>query len=364
MRTLLLTPGPLTTTERTRAAMSRDWGSRDGDFIATSERVRARLLPLAGAAPGTHALIPLQGSGTFAVEAALQTFVPRDGRLLVLANGAYGHRIAEIARLIGRDAVLHAWPEDQPVDPATVAALLAADPAVTDVAVVHGETTSGLVNDIAAIAAAAAGRRLIVDAIGSLGAVPIPAGLPYAVLLGSANKGLESVPGLAFAAARLDALAAARGHAASLVLDLEAQWRGFTANRQWRFTPPTHVVAALDAALDQLDEEGGIAARHARYRRNCRVLVEGMRGLGFTPFLPDALQGPVIATFRTAPGFPFQAMYDHLHARGVVIYPGKLTDAPSFRIGCIGDVHEADMRRALHEVAGWLATQEGQSAAD
>ena len=366
MRTLLLTPGPLTTTDRTRAAMGRDWGSRDKDFVARSEWVRARLRPLAGGTAGSHTVVPIGGSGTFAVEAAVQTFVPRDGRLLVLANGAYGRRIADIARAVGRHVVVREWAEDRAVDPGEVAALLAAE-TVTDVAVVHGETTSGLVNDVAAVGAVvhAAGKRLLVDAVGSLGAVPIPAGLPYAALVGSANKGLEGVPGLAFVAARTDALAAAKGNAASVVLDLHAQWRGFEANGQWRFTPPTHVVAALDAALDQLDEEGGIAARHARYRRNCSVLIAGMRGMGFRPFLPDALQGPVIATFRTAPDFPFPALYDFLHARGVVIYPGKLTDAPSFRIGCIGDVHEADMRRALALIGDYLGAHGVvQSAAD
>ena len=367
MRTLLLTPGPLTTTEQTRAAMTRDWGSRDKDFVALSERVRARLLPLAGGAPETHTVVPLQGSGTFAVEAAVQTFVPRDGRLLVLANGAYGRRIADIARATGRTFDLVVWPEDQVVDPVSVESTIHHEPRITHVAVVHGETTSGIVNDVAAIAAvvAAARRPLLVDAIGSLGAVPIPAGLPYAALIGSANKGLESVPGVAFVAARKDALEAAEGNAASVVLDLQAQWQGFERNGEWRFTPPTHVVAALAAALDQLDAEGGIDARHARYRRNCALLLAGMRALGFTPFLPEERQGPVIATFRTAPEFPFHAMYDWLHERGVVIYPGKLTSAPSFRIGCIGDVREDDMRRAVRLVGEWVQTRgTAQAAAD
>ena len=249
--------------------------------------------------------------------------------------------------------------------PVAVEAIIRGEPRITDVAVVHGETTSGIVNDVAAIAAVveAAGRRLLVDAVGSLGAIPIPDGLPYAALVGSANKGLEGVPGLAFVVARTAALDASAGNAASVVLDLHAQWRGFERNGEWRFTPPPHVVAALDAALDQVDEEGGVAARHARYRRNCAVLIAGMRALGFTPFLPDELQGPVIATFRMAPDFSFQAMYDWLHERGVVIYPGKLTSAPSFRIGCIGDVREDDMIRAVRLVGEWLDTQGAAQAA-
>ena len=365
MRTLLLTPGPLTTSDQTRAAMLRDWGSRDGDFIAMSERVRARLLPLAGGAAGTHVLVPIQGSGTFAVEAMVQTIVPRDGRLLVLVNGAYGKRIADIARRLGRDFTTIETAEDAPINPAAVDAALAADPAVTDVAIIHLETTTGLLNPLAAIAQTVArhGRRLLVDAIGSLGAVPIPDGLTFTGLAGSANKGLEGVPGLAFAALDQGHLATSAGNATSLTLDLHAQWQGFVANRQWRFTPPTHVVAALDAALDQLELEGGINARHARYSRIRDILVEGMRALGFEPYLRDALQGPVIVTFRLPgagkPGngwFTFEDFYDFLHRRGVVIYPGKLTAAPSFRIGCIGAIDEADIRRAVSLAGEYMAS--------
>ena len=357
MRTLLLTPGPLTTSDRTRAAMGgRDWGSRDGDFLAMSERVRARLLALSGAVSATHAAVLVQGSGTFAVEAAVQTLVPRDGKLLVLINGAYGRRIAEIARRLGRAVATIEIPEDEAVEPAAVDRALATDPAITDVALVHLETTSGLLNPLRPVAeiVRARGRRLLVDAVGSIGAVPIPPALPFAALVGSANKGLEGVPGLAFVVAARDRLAASAGSASSLSLDLHAQWRGFEQDGgQWRFTPPTHAVAALDAALDQLDEEGGVAARNARYQRNCAVLVEGMRALGFEPYLPAALQGSVIATFRIPQRTPldrwfsFERLYEFLHARGVVIYPGKLTAAPSFRIGCIGAVDETDIRRAL-----------------
>lgn len=367
MRTLLLTPGPLTTSERTRAAMARDWGSRDGDFLAMSERVRARLLALAGVDAATHAAVPIQGSGTFAVEAAVQTLVPRDAKLLVLVNGAYGRRIAEIARRLGRTVTVLEAPEDEAIEPGAVDGALAADPAITDVALVHLETTSGLLNPLDAVAAAvqARGQRLLVDAIGSLGAVPVMPAVLFATLVGSANKGLEGVPGLAFVIAGRQHLAAAAGNASSLSLDLHAQWQGFERDGQWRFTPPTHVVAALDQALDQLDEEGGVSARSARYRRNYAVLTEGMRALGFETFLPDALAGPVIATFRAPPGewFSFERLYQFLHARGVVIYPGKLTAAPSFRIGCIGAVGEADMRRALSLIQEFAAAHDPAQAA-
>jgi 2-aminoethylphosphonate-pyruvate transaminase len=368
MPALLLTPGPLTTSETTRAALGRDWGSRDGDFIVMSEGVRARLAASAGVS-ASHVAVPVQGSGTFAVEAAVQTLLPRDGRLLVLINGAYGRRITEITRRLGRGCVTLEVAEDTAIDPAAVAAALAGDPAITDVMLVHCETTSGLLNPLPAIAAVvqAAGRRLIVDAMSSFGAVPIDGGVtPFVALIGSSNKGLEGVPGLSFVIVERAYLAGCKGHSLSVSLDLHDQWRAFEANGQWRFTPPVQVVAGLAAALDQLEAEGGVVARHARYQRNCDVLTQGMLERGFTLYLDPALQAPVIVTFRMPAGdwFEFQRFYDFLHARGIVIYPGKLTQAPSFRIGCIGAITTYDMRRALREVDAYLAVyRPAQSAA-
>jgi len=365
---LLLTPGPLTTSEQTRAALGRDWGSREADFIALSEGVRARLAALAGVA-GTHVAVPVQGSGTFAVEAAVQTLVPRDGKLLVLINGAYGRRILEIARRLDRACVTLEVPEDQAIPPDSVARALAADAAITDVALVHCETTSGLLNPLGDIAAVVqdAGRRLSLDAMSSFGAVPIDgAAMRFTALIGSSNKGLEGVPGLSFVLAETAHLARCEANASSLSLDLFAQWRGFEANGQWRFTPPVQVVAALSAALDQLDAEGGITARHVRYRRNCELLVAGMAAHGFQPYIEPRLQAPVIVTFAMPPGnwFHFQQFYDFLHARGIVIYPGKLTALPSFRIGCIGAIGANDMRRALAGVDAFMAARgAAQSAA-
>ncbi|WP_158744174.1 2-aminoethylphosphonate--pyruvate transaminase [Acidisphaera sp. L21] len=355
---LLLTPGPLTTSDATRAALARDWGSRETDFIAMSEGVRARLVALAGVAD-THVAVPLPGSGTHAVEAVVQTLVPRDGKLLVLVNGAYGHRMVAMARRLGRQVALLEAPEDQPIAPAAVAAALSADPAVTDVALVHCETTSGLLNPLEAVAAVvqAANRRFIIDAMSSFGAIPIDgAALQFSALVGSANKGLEGVPGLSYAIAEKTHLAASAGNASSVSLDLHDQWRGFESNRQWRFTPPVQVVAALAAALDQLAAEGGIAARHARYSRNCDVLLDGMQALGFVLFLPRALQAPVITTWHIPPGgwFQFDQFYEFLHQRGVIIYPGKLTAQPSFRIGCIGAIGPDDLARAMAEIGAFV----------
>ncbi len=359
---LLLTPGPLTTSDATRAALGRDWGSRETDFVALSESMRARLAGLAGVGD-THAAIPLPGSGTYAVEAVIQTLVPRDGKLLVLVNGAYGHRMVAMARRLGRQHVVLEAPEHQVIDPAAVAAALAADASITDVALVHCETTSGLVNPLEAVAdiVQAAGRRFIVDAMSSFGALPIDGKrVVFSSLVGSANKGLEGVPGLSYAIAERGHLAASKGNSSSLSLDLHDQWQGFETNGQWRFTPPVQVVAALSAALDQLDAEGGVSERYARYSRNCEVLLQGMQGLGFTPFLDRAVQAPVIVTFHIPPGgwFQFETFYAYLHQRGVVIYPGKLTAQPSFRIGCIGAIGPQDMSRAITAIAGFVQTHD------
>lgn len=356
---LLLTPGPLTTSERTRNAMARDWGSRDSDFIALTARVRNRLTALASAGDG-YSCVPLQGSGTFAVEAMIATFVPAGAKMLVAANGAYGQRIATIGARLGRHVRIADSPEDAPTDVAALRATLAAYGPFSHVVAVHCETTSGVLNPLAEIAAASHdhGAELLVDAMSAFGAIPVdmPA-LGISALAASANKCLEGVPGVGFVIARTSALAAAKGQAESLSFDLYDQWQGFENNGQWRFTPPTHVMAALDAALDQLDEEGGVAGRGSRYEENCRRLVSGMRRLGFETLLDDADQAPIIVTFHMPdwPEFAFAPFYDALHRRGFVIYPGKITAAATFRIGCIGALGPGDMDAAVNAVAAVLA---------
>ncbi|MCP5368705.1 MAG: 2-aminoethylphosphonate--pyruvate transaminase [Hyphomicrobiales bacterium] len=348
---LLLTPGPLTTSAATKAAMLHDWGSRDDNFIAINARVRRRLLDIAQAAD-SHVCVPLQGSGTFVVEAALGTLVPRAGKALILINGAYGKRMAKILDYMGRAYAVHETAENSPPDPADVDALLAGDPAITHVLAVHCETTSGILNPIEAIAAvvAARGRRLIIDAMSAFGAIALDArAVPFDAVMASSNKCLEGVPGMGFALIRKAALEEAAGNAHSLSLDLYDQWVAMEKNAQWRFTPPTHVIVAFDKALDQFEAAGGVAGRHDRYAGNCRILVEGMAALGFRTLLPPDLQAPIIVTFHMPadPAFQFQRFYDSLKDRGFVIYPGKLTVADSFRIGCIGDLHADDMKAAL-----------------
>ena len=357
----LLTPGPFTTTRATKEAMLRDWGSRDGEFIAMNARVRRRLVELVHG-EGSHVCVPLQGSGTFIVEAMIGTLVPPAGKLLVMVNGAYGRRMVRMCEYYHRPCVVEETAEDRAVDPAALDAALARDPGVTHVVVVHCETTSGVLNPVEEIATVTARhrRRLLVDAMSALGAIPLDVRrVPVDAVVASANKCLEGVPGVGFAIVRREALEEARGRAPSLSLDLHDQWVAMEKNGQWRFTPPTHVIAALDRALDQHAAEGGVAGRGARYRENCALLVDGLRALGFETLLPDRLQAPIIVTVRMPadPKFDFDTFYDRLGRRGYVIYPGKLTVADSFRIGCIGALGEAEMRgvlQAIHEVVGEL----------
>jgi 2-aminoethylphosphonate-pyruvate transaminase len=354
----LLTPGPLTTSDTVKRAMLHDWGSRDRRFIAINATVRRRLVEMAGAAE-THVTVPIQGSGTFSVEAMITTLAPRDGKLLILVNGAYGKRMAKICGYAGRAHVIYETAEDTPPDPAEVKRRLAADPAITHVAAVYCETTSGILNPIAEIAAVvkSAGRSLLIDAMSAFGALPIDvAAVPFDALAASSNKCLEGVPGMGFVLIRKSVLERCAGNAHSLSLDLHDQWKAMEGNSQWRFTPPTHVIAAFHQALEEHAAEGGVEGRGRRYRENCKILVDGMRALGFETLLPNALQAPIIVTFRMPadPRFDFQEFYDRLSAKGYVIYPGKLTVADSFRIGCIGRLGALEMKDALGAIRATL----------
>ncbi len=347
----LLTPGPLTTSPGIKEAMLHDYGSRDTRFIAVNRRVRERLVEIVNGDDG-HVCVPLQGSGTFVVEAMMGNFVPPDGKVLVLVNGAYGKRIARICEYYDRATVIQETPEDTPVDPQALDAALAADREVSHVAVVHCETTSGILNPLQAVAEVTArhGRGLLIDAMSAFGAIPLDArAIPFDAVVASSNKCLEGVPGMGFCIARKEALERTKGNSPSLSLDLYDQWVSMEQNGQWRFTPPTHCILAFDRALEEFEAEGGVAGRGARYARNCRILIEGMRALGFRTLLPDALQAPVIVTFHKPvdPKFDFEAFYDRLRRSGYVIYPGKLTVADSFRIGCIGRLGPEQMEGAL-----------------
>ncbi|MGY4758820.1 2-aminoethylphosphonate--pyruvate transaminase [Paenibacillus caseinilyticus] len=355
---LLLTPGPLTTTKTVKASMLRDWCTWDRDYNGLVQSVRERLVELA--APGgarEFTAVLMQGSGTFAVESAVGTFLPREGgKLAVLCNGAYGERIARIAEVLGIELALLRSEETEPADAEALARLLEADPAITHVAAVHCETTTGMLNPVRDIAAAAKryGRTVIIDAMSSFGGIPLDMReLGIDVLVSSSNKCIQGVPGFGFVIARRGLLAGCRGHARSHALDLFDQWETMERHGgKWRFTSPTHVVRAFDQALQELEAEGGPAARHARYLESHRTLVDGMEALGFLPLLPEALRSPFITTFRypASDGFDFDEWYLRLKAAGFVIYPGKLSSADTFRIGTIGEVYPEDMRRLTEAV--------------
>jgi 2-aminoethylphosphonate-pyruvate transaminase len=355
----LLTPGPLTTSATVKEAMLHDWGSRDASFIAINKSVRERLVAMAGAT-GSHVCVPLQGSGTFAVEAMLGTLVPRDGKLLILVNGAYGRRMIRICEIAGRAHSVLERAENMPIEASAVTAALVQDPAITHVAVIHCETTSGILNPLQEIAQAVAhaGCGLLIDAMSAFGAIPVDAAqVPFDALAASSNKCIEGVPGVGFVIVRQSVLEAAKGNAHALSLDLNDQWVSMEKNGQWRFTPPTHVIVAFHQALLEHEAEGGVAGRGKRYRDNGRILIDGMRKLGFETLLPDALQAPIIVTFHMPadPKFDFQRFYDRLKEMGYVIYPGKLTVADSFRIGCIGRLGASEMHGALDAVRQAMA---------
>lgn len=352
---LLLTPGPLTTSRAVKQAMVHDWGSRDAAFIAINKAVLERLPEIVNGS-GTHVTVPMQGSGTFAVEAMLTTFVPPGGKALLLINGAYGQRARKILEIARRGVAVHETPEDTPPDLAQVEAMLRSDAAISHVFAVHCETTSGILNPIVEIASLAEryGKRFLLDSMSAFGALPLDVKtMTVDAIAASSNKCIESVPGLGFVIARTAALQEAKGNATTLVLDLFDQWENFNKTGQYRFTPPIHVIVSFHKALEEFFAEGGQAGRGARYAANGRMLAEGMQALGFRLLLAPALQAPIIYTFHMPkdPKFVFQAFYDRLKARGYVIYPGKLTVADSFRIGCIGRIDVGHIRGFLANAA-------------
>ncbi len=351
---ILLTPGPLTTTLRTKLAMLRDWGSWDASFNAVTARLRSRLLDIIHG-HDSHVVVPLQGSGTFSVEAAVATLVPRDGHVLVLDNGAYCKRAAKLTTLMGRRASTVPFAEDAAVSPAVLEDKLKLDASITHVVLIHCETGTGVLNPLADVAAVCErhGKGLIVDAMSSFAALPIDArSMRFDALIAASGKCLEGVPGMGFVFIRHAVLAQCEGHSQSLAMDLFDQHQYMERTTQWRFTPPTHVMVALDEALSQFIEEGGQPARLKRYQGNCEALISGLRALGLKPFLPAELQAPIIVTFHAPahPAYQFKAFYEAVKRRGFILYPGKLTEVETFRVGCIGAIGRNEMQQAVHAI--------------
>jgi len=363
---LLFTPGPLTTSATVKSAMLRDVGSRDREFIETVREIRERLLAIGGSASprsgGEHECVLMQGSGTFAIESVISSAIPRDGKLLVLVNGAYGRRIVQMARIHGIETETIETPENRRISPKAVAERLAASRGFTHVAVIHCETTTGIVNPIEEIGEVveSAAAVYIVDAMSSFGAIPVDlAAARIDFLISSANKCIEGVPGFGFVLARRSRLLESKGRARTLSLDLYAQWAGLESDGQFRFTPPTHALLAFCQALLELEAEGGVAGRGARYGANHAALMRGVAKMGIEAYLAPDDQSSIITTFRYPehPRFSFAEFYERLSQLGFVIYPGKLTAEPCFRIGTVGRLSPTDiealltaMRRVLEEM--------------
>jgi 2-aminoethylphosphonate-pyruvate transaminase len=355
----LLTPGPLTTSQGVKRAMLADWGSRDIEFRALVKDIRDGLRNLAGC-DASYECVIMQGSGTFAIEAALGSLCPQTaGKTLVVINGAYGDRAAAILKRLGRLVATLVKGDSEAPTADEVAKALDADPAITHVWVIHCETTSGIVNPIQAIARVSKerGKIVMVDAMSSFGALPVPM-LEWGidVMVSSSNKCIEGVPGFSYVICKRSMLEASKGQSHSVVLDLYEQWTGLEKNGQFRFTPPTHSLVAFHQALKEHTQQGGVAGRGARYRRNAQVLIDAMRAMGFTTLLEDNEAGPIIQTFLTPrdPNFDFERFYEALRARGFAIYPGKLTKRPSFRIGTIGQIEEATIKSAVAAIGDVL----------
>jgi 2-aminoethylphosphonate-pyruvate transaminase len=356
----LLTPGPLTTSRTVKLALMADWGSRDIEFRKLVKEIRQELLQLAGCDDSYDCVI-MQGSGTFAIEAALGAFAPsKRKQTLVVANGAYGERAASILERIGRRHIKISKTDTTQLQSKHFALEMEDDSSISHVWLIHCETTSGIVNPLAELGRAikARNRVFMVDAMSSFGALDINMvrdGID--VLVSSSNKCIEGIPGFSYVIAKKEMIIASEGQSHSVVLDLYEQWKGLEANGQFRFTPPTHSLVAFRQALRELDQEGGVAARGERYRRNAQVLLKGMAEIGIRPLLSDNESGPIIQTFLTPDdeNFKFEVFYEALRERGFAIYPGKLTKRDSFRIGTIGHLDEIVMERVVVAIKEVLA---------
>ncbi|MFZ6689481.1 2-aminoethylphosphonate--pyruvate transaminase [Undibacterium sp. SXout11W] len=356
---VLLTPGPLTTSLQTKSAMLRDWGSWDAAFNAVTEKVRQQLLKIIHGEE-THVCVPMQGSGTFSVEAAINTLVPRDGHVLVLINGAYGKRMARLTEMMGRRVSVFETPEDVPTTAEDVERLLTADNTITHVGLIHCETSTGILNPLEEIAAVVArhGKGMILDAMSSFGALEIDAQkIHFDAVIAASGKCIEGPPGMGFVLVRKSVLEKCAGHSTSLSLDLYDQWVYMEKTTQWRFTPPTHILVALHTALNQFEAEGGQPARLQRYTDNYQTLMSGLEELGLQSFLKPEIQAPIIVTVHAPenPKYDFKTFYESVRNKGFVLYPGKLTQAETFRVGCIGAIGAQEMRSAIHAIKDALS---------
>ena len=357
----LLTPGPLTTSATVKAEMMVDHCTWDNDYKQITQKIRGELLELAHVSPEEYTAVLMQGSDTFGVESALTSSVGKDGKVLILSNGAYGERQEDICRHAGLKYRIQHFHYSEVPDAKVVEAILKEDPEITHVSMVHSETTSGILNDIESVGkvAKAFGKVYIVDAMSSFAGVEIPVadwGIDF--IISSANKCIQGVPGFSFIICRLDELKKCEGKAVSLSLDLYDQWKGMFDGKS-RFTSPTHVVLAFAKALEEMKEEGGIPVRSKRYRENNELLISEMEKLGYKTYIDKAHQGPIITTFFYPENcnYTFKEMYEFIKARGYAIYPGKVTEAETFRIGNIGEIYKEDIEKLIAIYKEFLAAK-------
>lgn len=360
----LLTPGPLTTTKTVKQEMLKDRCTWDDDYKNVTQAIRKQLLQLAQVKTTDYTAVLMQGSGSFVVESVLTTTVGEGDKILIITNGAYGERLVEMAKVLKLQHTVYSVPYNEQPSPSEVKVLLENDSTITHVAVVHCETTTGILNPLAEIGSVVKelNKTFIVDAMSSFGGVPMDVsalGIDY--LISSANKCIQGVPGFGFVIARKEELEKCKGQARSVALDLYKQWEVMKLDGKWRFTSPTHVVAAFAQALEELAEEGGIRARYARYANNNHILCSRLKALGFNAYISEELQSPIITTFLFPyVGFSFEHFYGAMKKAGFVIYPGKLTDVDTFRIGNIGDIHEDDMTTLCEVIENYMAVMSNE----
>ena len=358
----LLTPGPLTTSFSTKEAMLHDWGSRDQKFIDLNQSIRDSLVKLIDG-KNTYQCVPMQGSGTFAVESMISSLTTKDSNILILINGAYGQRMKKMCDYLNRNTIEYEVPEHETHNLNKLEEIIDQNKRLTHVFAVYCETTSGILNPINEIANLVKNKKLslFIDAMSAFGALPLSSkNITFDAVAASSNKCLEGVPGVGFILVKNNVIENAKGNSHSLSLDLYDQWQAMEKNKQWRFTPPTHVLAAFSQAIKEHEKEGGVDGRYKRYKKNCQIICNGMKELGFEQLLPDELQAPIIITFKQPKdsNFNFQKFYNALSEKNFLIYPGKLTVAETFRVGCIGNLNENDMKEtvlAVKEVVNELA---------
>lgn len=359
MKYKLLTPGPLTTTDTVKQEMMFDHCTWDNDYKKITLKIRKGLLKLAHADEKDYTVVMMQGSGTFGVESVLTSSVGPEDKILIVANGAYGERMEDIAKHAGLFYGIYHQTYDQIPDAEKIEKILEEDDTITHVAMVHSETTSGILNNIEDVAKVVKSKKrtMIVDAMSSFGGVDIPVqelGIDF--LISSANKCIQGVPGFSFIIAKREALMKTKGQARSLSLDLYDQWQTMEKDGKWRFTSPTHAVLAFAKAMEELDEEGGIAVRSKRYYKNNREIIKRFQEMGLSPYIEEKNQGPIITTFFFPENadFTFEEMYDYIKKRGYAIYPGKVTEAATFRIGNIGEIYQEDVEKLCHIMKDFL----------